>query len=375
MAALIFLLIAVVGIYQADFSAAREHDFNAYWAATQAFLDHANLYDAEVVGGYLKRRGLLAPAESVPIAYSLPLVYPVLAIFLAFDYELASALYFIFFTLALVFAILLASKSADDSPRLPIFLGALFCVSFLPVVISLRLLQISALALVSISIFWLFARKFGVANTFWGGLALALVAYKVQLIAVLLLAILVASFYERKCHTLVGFGGGLFVLGLLAEFLHPGVWGGYLQSISLERNLNYKMPTLSSWIFMLGAKNHFLNTMILFSFAGSSFLVLGRRLRFNSSAYAALAIIVSPLFAIYAWTYDFVLLIPVCLWLLARGYKCLGTGSRAQVQLAVFILGINYLMFLLPLDMFYGIFLLLFWMLLAMLIIGGLRSA
>jgi len=308
-------------------------DFVSYWATGRQLVIHADPYDRDAMmkierSGGLDAKGVLFmrnPPWALPFAYPLGLLGVRLAAFL---WSLA--------LLTCLFVSVRLISAAHRSPKSSVFwLG----LSFTPALICVTMGQTSLFCLLGLALFL----RFHQTRPICAGISLWLCALKPHLflpcIAVLGLWIVVS----RSYRVLAGAALSLAATSVLAFWLDPGAWTGYLAMMRSPAAKSAYVPCLvyaiQAWISPQAIWIQYVPAAFASIWALLYFWV--RRQSWNWIDNLSPLLLVSLLVAPYCWFYDQGLAIPA---LLHGAYVSRSRKLLAALALAILVMDIEICM-------------------------------
>lgn len=284
------------------------YDFYYMWSAAHVALHGGNPYDLHTYSRELSSIGwpsdeAIPPFPHPPWALSLYLMVGFLPFKIALTLWLALAATTLFFCFRWIYRNLTFLRMADRPPKMLLYSFLLLC--FPPTIKILLWGQLSFLLLVGLLLFLvLYSRQ----RHFLAGLSLSLTLIKPDLL-VLYSALLACSYKQRNFSVLTGLAFGLLLQVLVVLVLCGGsaeFLAGWLTNVQAT-SVTVVGPTISQILAnLLDAQWVALLTVALGGLIG---LFYGTVRKLDISDLSSRLPVLSLLFAPYAWTHDFVLLI------------------------------------------------------------------
>lgn len=284
-------------------------DFVQYWSGIRLLITGANPYDPFLMAQAQRQ---VSSFEETVLMWNPPLVFLPLLPFVAPPFAVAAQLWILVGVTLFVLSYAVLRSSTPARARLQL-LAALTLLY--PLAVSLYFGQLSPLLLVGLALYLAFHHAPQGVRQFAGGAALALTMLKPYL---LYLPYLV---FARRGLTLpgdarrwvLGFVATLVVLIVAPLVTAPQVYSWYLEAMR-SPPIYWQTPTIGSWLQGWSGIHtpwmRMLPTVI-------TLLALAPRLLAarSSPAFTYVLIPLSLLTAPYGWLFDFVLLLPVAMWL------------------------------------------------------------
>jgi len=305
-------------------------DFMQYWAAAVLVLQGKNPYDVQARGAVLEQ---LFPGKEPPPLYATP---PVLIFYLwfgwlpcfwaVFVWRLASAYgisWCVYQSLAAA-QLLDLGRSQEAQPKLSFFsslLSVVVLISFMPAWQTLMLGQLSMPSLLGLAGYLTYRKT----RPALAGICLSLTLLRFQVFLPFYAAVLLG----RTSLRLMGwFGAGMVLLWALPLWVAPELYALYAES-ARTAVLDWRTPTLGAlahqYIDPAQPLWRFLPQMVAITF------MVGFRLRHVTLSMGRQVLPLSLLTAPYAWSYDFIYLLPTVVLFLKN-------------QRAFYLLGLNILL-------------------------------
>lgn len=281
---------------------AGSRDFISYWATGQQLVHHANPYDRQAVAQIEHAQGLDTRAVLIMRnpPWALPLAWP-----LGFlSARLAVLLWSILLSVCLWFSVRIVRR-LHGSPANYLHWLAL---AFTPALICLIMGQTTLLSLLGLALFLRFHRE----RPFGAGAALWLCALKPHLFLPFSAALAAWILYSRAWRVLGGAVVALAASTAVALLIAPRAWPDYLRMLRSPLVENDFTPCIADalhrWLFPQQQWIRYVPTAVASIWALVYYL--RRRTHWNWVRNGSALILVSLVFAPYAWLYDQCLAIP-----------------------------------------------------------------
>jgi hypothetical protein len=304
------------------------NDFIAYWAAARLLLTNGNAFlpaeqlEMQRSAGWTGSTALLMYYPPWTLSVFLPFGY--------FDYDTAQTLWFLQNSVFIFLGALLLWRLYSNSPT-PSRVGWAALLTFAPIYFALLMGQVGPLVLVGLIGFLLAARK---QAWFWAGAWLALASIKPHLLTLLWISASLWVLWERQWRLGAGFVSIFAIMVIAPTLWDRQIYATYLSVISDRRvvlPIDWANPTIGT------AANVFLGGNFgwlrwLPTIAGVLWLL--RYWQKNSKTWdwsveLPLVILVSVVTTPYAWTFDYVILLPA---LMQGAVWCGIAGNRQRVR-------------------------------------------
>ncbi|MEW5979810.1 MAG: glycosyltransferase family 87 protein [Acidobacteriota bacterium] len=308
-------------------------DFVAFWSAGRLVLAGQNPYSPELFSEMQSRTGWdgrLAPMWYPPWMFSLLLPFSVP------DYASARVLWLLFNLFLLTLSGLLLWKIYGGPTHLW-YLGSMLAVLYVPSLFALRAGQITLLCLFGlVGFLYLVERK----NWLAGGL-LAVAAVKPHLSYLLWASLLWWTVERRKMSIILGFCGFVGLALAVGVAFNPELLRQFVGASTILRLplFDYKSPTIGSCLRLLFGQDR-----IWLRFFPPAIALVGlllycwrKRSRWSWKEEAGLLVAFSLPTTLYAWSYDFVMLLPLVIQL-AVGALRVSRGCQLALGVAFVVL-------------------------------------
>ncbi len=318
-------------------------DFVQYWAVGRLNALGGNPYDPEQLRPLQYAAGRTEYIEGVAtIAWNPPWTLALLMPFGLLPYPLGRLLWLLLH-LALVFMsahVIWGFYGGGAGQRWVAWVAAFI---FIPTLFALKVGQIGALLLAGLVGALAAARR----ERWWlAGVCLALLTIKPQLPYLFWPALLLWSVAQKKASLALAGVGAVAFLTAMALLANPAVLQQYYTAVTTYPPVNWATPTLGAGLRLLFGVEHF-GLQFVPPLLGCVWLVFywyKRRRRWDWLRESPLLLAVSLVTALYAWTYDLVLLTLPAVQLCALASRC--TRSRQTRIVAVYV-GLNGVILLL----------------------------
>lgn len=299
-------------------------DFVSYWATGQQLVHHANPYDRASVAQLEHAAGLDVRAVLIMRnpPWALPLAWP-----LGFIGLRIAALLWSLLLLGCLLASVQIVRGLHGSPPNPVhWLG----LGFTPALICLTMGQTALLALLGLALFL----RFHANRPFTAGVALWLCALKPHLFLPFGTALIAWIVFTRAWRVLAGSAAALAASSALAFAVAPHAWSDYAQMLRSPLMENEFIPCLADalrhWVWP-----HITWTQYAPAAAACAWALVyfwRRRTQWDWVRNGSPLMLVSILFAPYAWLYDQCLVLPA---LLDAGYATRRSGLLIVLSLMI----------------------------------------
>jgi len=315
------------------------YDFVEYWAAAQLWLQGENPYD---LAALLRVERAVGWPEDAPLPmYNPPWTLPLLLTIAPFPFGLAALIWLVLGSTWLMVASRLlwnVQVSSDRSYRTALLL----ILGFTPALVALHNGQISPWLLLGVAM-----ALYGVQRNrdIMAGVGLALLMIKPHITYLFWPVALWWALRERRVGIVVGWVAALIVGSGLALLWAPVVFSHYFATMVTSAP-PYAAPTLGTWLQLLvDPRQHQPWLQLLPSLlAGLGLLIWlwRRRGRWQWPDLSLPLLLVSVPTAVYGWSFDFVVLLPVVLKLIA-GTRTTPDARRIVVLGALVVLQLTLL--------------------------------
>jgi len=284
-------------------------DFVEYWSASRLLLNGDNPYSPEELlnlqqsVGWPNATALVMWNPPWTFSFTLPFAVPSFSL-AQFSWLLVQLL------IVLICTQLLASFYGTSSGTCRVEWGV--ALSFVPTVFVLVIGQISPLVLAGITGFLVLESK---GRSVAAGAALAIISIKPHLLYLFWFALLLWVCREGRWRVLLGFAIGFLLVALVPLYFDPHVYGHYLELYSREEILqpfDFATPTLRNMFpLLIGRSDGWLQSLP--SVFGLAWLVCyweRHKGQWRWSEELPLVLVVSVTTSFFAWTYDYVVILP-----------------------------------------------------------------
>ena len=298
------------------------NDFIEYWSAANLLLHHGNAYSPAELLAVQRSAGWTDPAAL--LMWNPPWTLSLLAPLGLLDHDTAQFVWFVVHALIIFVGAQLLWRVYAESPALS-SRGWIALFAFAPIYLVLLLGQIAPLILAGVIGFLLAARR---GAWFCAGAWLALAALKPHLFYLLWLASLLWVLHERKWRLAAGFSLTLALMAGAPLVFDGQIYPKYfalLADRSVIQAQEWATPTLGTAVnLLLGGQHDWLRWMPALGgvvwFAG---YWSKHRSRWDWPAQLPLIILVSVASAPFAWSFDYVVLLPALM-------QCAAEQSRQR---------------------------------------------
>jgi hypothetical protein len=317
LAALVVLSVLVIkqvsGQFLSGYGAWGSDDFIQYWSAGRLAWSGDNPYDAASMLRIQKRVGL--PYDEPKRTWNPPWMLPLDLLIGALPFDLAVPLWLLVdLGLLLASGLLLWRYYAPGDKRY--WIGLILVPLYVPGLVALRVGQISPWLLAGIVGFLVLERagRDGLA-----GACLALLLIKPHFTYLFWLVALWWAWRNHRRKVILGWIAALAAASLLATAIAPRVWTQYAQ-VSISPPLYWASTTLGAWLrYLFGVDRSWLQFLpTVLGGIGVAVWLWRRRGAWHWQQMASPLLLASAITALYGWTYDQVVLLPVVVDLVSR---------------------------------------------------------
>lgn len=329
MAALLGVSAVIYGSGQAGNG---KRDFLEYWAAGQLFAHGGNPYDYAAT---VRLERLGGADGNYDISLSPPLILWLVLPLGLVNIQAAAMLWMIFLLVSFAVSVRLQWVLSGRPGDHLYLLG--FC--FAPPIYCVMSGQIGAFLLLGIVLFlWLHE-----SQPSFAGAALVLCTVKPHLFLPFALVVMLWVVYGRRYRVLAGYAAGLLAASATAFWFDPRAWVEWEQWLRVAKPADAMVPTLSGWFrFIVDRHANWLQFVPAgIASAWGAWYFYTRRRCWNWMEHGLLVLIVSEIFAPYAWVTDEALLLPA---LLAGAYRAQESGRSILPLVLIFGAGLGELL-------------------------------
>jgi hypothetical protein len=309
------------------------NDFLEYWSASRLIIRANNPYDPNLLYEMQKAVGLQG---NQPILFYLPpWVFPFIIIFSVTTFPICELLWMLFSIFVLLICIRYIWEMYGGSGKQN-WIAWIIGFTFAPTYIAVGITgQISPLMLVGVTGFLYFIRK---PRLQWlAGVFATLIIIKPQVTYLFILAILAWGIKLKQRPMLLGFFISLISESLFSYVLNPTIFTHYFDLMITNSPTEWVSPTIGSVLRLaFGTKYTWLQFTPLIPgllwFCLFNFSVK----RINWHVHTPLILIISVVTSVYAWTYDYVLLLIPLLFSIKLLFN--SAGKRAKWYLLAYII-------------------------------------
>ena len=280
-------------------------DFVQYWSAGKLNLSGDNPYNPALLFPIQNQTGVI---EDQPIImWNPPWIMPIAMLFGVVNFEFSRLLWFLINFVVIFISVNQFWNLYGGNPQLR-WISWLLGFTFIPVLSSLKIGQISACLLLGIVGFLHFNEK----KKYWSaGFFLSLLMVKPQILYLVLLAVFLWSISKKEWRVILGTLMVLAGATATAMLFNPDIIQEYIYAIQNFPPIEWATPTLGGLLRILFGHEHrwlqFIPPLL-----GVIWLILYWMRNKSSWQWmdqAPLLILVSALTAAYSWTWDLVVLI------------------------------------------------------------------
>jgi hypothetical protein len=315
-------------------------DFIEYWAAAKIHRQAQNPYDPQLM---LSVQSTLNQERTEPLMmWNPPWILATLYPFGIFQYG-AGRILWLLICIAMIFisSHWMWTQYYGSSSRL--WLSWIITFSFAPTLFALRIGQITPFLLVGLIGFI----HFGKIKSFWiAGIFMFFLSFKPQLLYLVWLAFLVWIISNRKWQTGLGFVLCLSLASLSTSYINPKIFSYYLSAIWSTPPVYFVTPTFGGLLrYFFGFEHIWLQ---FFPSIMGLLWFIPYWVRNNKDwiweDQIPVLVFVSLLTTTYAWTFDYLLLLPIVISLFAsfttKSFKRHGkfVGLYTSINLTALIL-------------------------------------
>ena len=289
----------------------RADDFVRFWAGAKLNLGGENPFDPTNINRLQAEAGMATSGEGIT---SIILNPPwALSFFLPFgilSYPLSRLIWLLISIILIVICSSLLWRYYDGLPNQK-WIAWLVAVIFAPTISVLEKGQIAPMLILSI-VGFLYFEEYR-RNDLAAGAFLALATIKPQIAYIFGLAVLFWIIRERRWLVFVGAGGTTIFLTLLPMIFNPSVIQQYLSAMQTYQTAEWATPTFGSYLrfFLFGTNAIWPQFLpVIFGVLWFAFDWHRHAQSWNWVERLPALLLVSLLTAPYAWTYDYVILLP-----------------------------------------------------------------
>ncbi len=326
------------------------NDLLPFWAASKLFLEGGNPYDFNSLRNLMLNT--VPDIADIMQVWNPPQIFSFIAPIGLFEFNDITKIWFIFCLCLYVFIFFSFEKFFQNFYKRNLYskwFGRIFVVTMFPLFQSLALGQLIVIPLFGLSMYLLktFSKLKVFSDNYRAGFLLSLTLFKPHLLTLLYLFLLLRSFKFSEYRTLIGliFGAGVFAAFPL--LINPDIYSYYFLRQGVLP-LNWINPTTGAWLMLLISSKlwylRFLPLLIMIAVLIGSKKIYYKNIFLINFLLIALSLCVAP----YAWTYDFVLLIPCALFLI----HSLGKDKKCFSCISLILLSANILICLLHSKMY-----------------------
>jgi hypothetical protein len=304
------------------------NDFIAYWAAARLLLNNGNPF---LPADVLEMQRSAGWTGFMPLLmYNTPWTLSLLLPFGSLDHDTAQALWFLQNSVFIFLGAFLLWRLYSNTETLH-HLAWVALLTFPPMYFVLLIGQIGPLVLVGLIGFLLATRK---QAWFWAGTWLALASIKPHLLYLLWISALLFVLRERQWQLGAGFVSLFGVMVILPTLWDPQIYLSYINVMSDRRvilPIDWANPTVGMAVSALFG-NRYGWLRWLPSIAGVFWLLRYWQKNCRTwdwSVQLPLVVLVSVVTTPYAWTFDYVILLPA---LMQGAVWCRIAGNRQRVH-------------------------------------------
>jgi hypothetical protein len=330
-----------------DLGLVGNHDLVAYWSGARLLRNGSDPYDPTAL--LVLEQSVGWPEDEPVRVWNPPWMLTLLLPLAYLPFPLATAVWFLVqFGLILSSGVLLWRYYAPEDNRY--WVGLVLAASFTPGLFALRIGQVSVWLLVGVVGFLYGVRS---QRNMFAGVALALLMIKPHMTYLLWPVALWWGWKNRHWQILIGWIAALVVASAVPMLFLPSLLMRY-QKVVTGPPLDWVTPTLGSWLrIFLGIDGQWVQ-LVPTLLAGLGLIVWLRRRRgaWYWDKITSPLLLASALTAPFGWTFDWLVLLPVAVDLVARvrsvssAQRVLAVGFLAMFQLALYLqslLRLNYL--------------------------------
>jgi hypothetical protein len=317
----------------------RFNDFIEYWSAAKAMVMGGNPYNPDELIVFQKQGGLI---YTQPIMmYNPPWTLALVALFGFFGRPLGQLIWLLLHTSILLFCAIQIWKIYHGRSNQR-WISWLVAFMFAPTILVLELGQITPFLLLGLIGFLSFipTKK----NDWAAGLCLVLVSIKPQLTIIFWFALLIWIIQQRRWLILLSEIAAILFLTGIAMVFNPHIIQQYLVTMSSGWIIPHATPTIGAYLrfFWLGTNNLWLQYVPAF-IGGIWFIYYWNKHKhmWNWETEMPLLLLVSIVISPFAWTYDYVILLPVIIqamsWI-AQDWKRWSSLVMASILLLISLL-------------------------------------
>jgi len=331
----------------------------SFWCASKLLREQANPYSISAFGACI---GSVHPSVADPLVWLPPWSFAVVAPFSLLNFDAFSRLWLILNALAFSGSAVICVNLFGDRGSVRA-LGVwpwLFLLSFGPMYLALVLGQLTGVLLLCVCVFlWLYRGDFGVGRALTAGGVLSPLMMKPHLVYLLFVLVVWREVRRRRAAVLGGLGAGFAMLCLVPLTMQREIYLHYLSRETVVPTF-WRTASVAS---VLGAVVSFRWPLVAFlpaavAAVGMAVLVCRDDGWLDVDRAVGVGILVSIVSAPYVWPYDFGLLLPVVVCVLARAGNADGRTrgpSGLRVVTGGVLVGANVAFLWFRGDMFFDV--------------------
>lgn len=344
---LLVVLLACLFLLTKAASRLRNNDFIEYWSAVKIVMSGGNPYNPDELMVFQKQGG--SDATQPLMMYNPPWTLAIIGIFGMLDRPISQLIWLLFQIGIVLFCTIQFWHLYEGRPNQQ-WIAWLLAFLFAPTILVLELGQITPVILLGITglIYFTETRR----NDWLAGISLVLISTKPQLTLILWLAILFWIFQQRRwVIPLVSLVTIFIFTGVILAF-NPHILQQYFEFVISGLIPPFATPTIGSYLRYLwfGIDKQFLQFLPFI--IGAGWFILHwckKRKNWQWMDELPFLLLVSAISAPFAWTYDYVILVPVIIqaavWLVKNRTQWL-----SWFLVGIFIV-INFVTFILHLKL------------------------
>ena len=320
----------------------RADDFVRFWAGAKLTLSGENPFDPSNVNRLQAEAGMTSSGEGIT---SIILNPPwALSFFLPFgllSYPISRLIWLLVSIILIVICSNMLWRYYEGLPNQK-WIAWVVAIIFAPTISVLEKGQIAPLILLSIVGFIYFVEYRH--NDLAAGAFLAFATTKPQIVYLLGLAVLIWVIQQRRWLILVGAGATTVLLTLLPMIFNPSIIEQYLSAMQTYQTAEWATPTFGSYLrfFLFGTNAVWPQFLpVIFGIIWFAFFWRKHASTWSWVERLPILLLVSILTAPYAWTYDYVILLPAivqaAVWLL-KGKKLWSTYLLVGIFVGISLL-------------------------------------
>jgi hypothetical protein len=331
---LILIYFIGIGVYQSEIGLI---DSVQYWTGIKLLISGSNSYNSESVINLQKNLHI----EHYPILlWNPPFILTLFSWMSFFSFRVAAFIW-------LVISIILVIKSVEIlKAKYPIqllvnkVLVYLFIATFYPFFLMLYYGQISSINLIAVTFFLVYATNKNFS--YRKGTILSLTLIKPHHFLLIYVWFFIESLSIKNYKIIISFIASLIILLLFPLYYNQNILFDYFNAWYASPHY-WKTPTLGSWLQEFTGINSFYTRVLPQLVITFILVIFGiiKKFRLDTEKNILLILSVSMCITSYGWVYDYVVLLPVC-WYILYMYRLLPKLIIISANILLLIFANNY---------------------------------